>query len=126
VPIETIRSEHLPAPIGPFAPAVRSGGFIFLSGQVGVDRAAGKLAEGGIEAEARQLFANLATVLDAAGKSFGDVVRAGVFLTNMDDFAAVNAIYAEQFEPPFPARTTVTVAALPLGASIEIDLIVQA
>jgi 2-iminobutanoate/2-iminopropanoate deaminase len=103
VPIETIRSEHLPAPIGPFAPAVRSGGFIFLSGQVGVDRAAGKLAEGGIEAEARQLFANLATVLDAAGKSFGDVVRAGVFLTNMDDFAAVNAIYAEQFEPPFPA-----------------------
>ena len=126
MPIETIRSERLPPPIGPFSPATRSGGFIFLSGQVGVDPATGKLAAGGVEAEARQLFANLATLLDAAGKSFRDVVRAGVFLTDMGDFAAVNAIYAEQFEPPFPARTTVTVAALPLGASIEIDLIVQA
>src|SRR5947207_244764 len=90
VPIETIRSERLPPPIGPFSPAIRSGGFIFLSGQVGVDPATGKLAAGGVEAEARQLFANLATLLDAAGKSFGDVVRAGVFLTDMGDFAAVN------------------------------------
>ena len=122
--IEAIRSDALPPPVGPFSPAVRSGDFIFFSGQVGVDPATGKLLAGGVEAEARQLFRNLATLLDAAGKSFGDVVRAGVFLTDIGDFAAVNAIYAGQFEPPFPARTTVGVAALPLGARIEIELLV--
>jgi 2-iminobutanoate/2-iminopropanoate deaminase len=122
--IEAISSDALPPPVGPFSPAVRSGDFIFFSGQVGVDPATGKLVEGGVEAEARQLFRNLATLLEAAGKSFGDVVRAGVFLTDIGDFAAVNAIYAEEFERPFPARTTVAVAALPLGARIEIELLV--
>jgi len=122
--IEAIRSDALPPPVGPFSPAVRSGDFIFFSGQVGVDPATGKLVEGGVEAEARQLFRNLATLLEAAGRSFGDVVRAGVFLTDITDFAEVNAIYAGQFEPPFPARTTVAVAALPLGARIEIELLV--
>ena len=122
--IEAIRSDALPPPVGPFSPAVRSGDFIFFSGQVGQDPATGKLVEGGIEAEARQLFRNLATLLEAAGRSFGDVVRAGVFLTDITDFAEVNAIYAGQFEPPFPARTTVAVAALPLGARIEIELLV--
>jgi len=122
--IEAIRSDALPPPVGPFSPAVRSGDFIFFSGQVGVDPATGKLVEGGVEAEARQLFRNLATLLEAAGKSFGDVVRAGVFLTDITDFAEVNAVYAGEFEPPFPARTTVAVAALPLGARIEIELLV--
>ena len=122
--IEAISSDALPPPVGPFSPAVRSGDFIFFSGQVGVDPATGKLVEGGVEAEARQLFRNLATLLEAAGKSFGDVVRAGVFLTDITDFAEVNAIYAGQFERPFPARTTVGVAALPLGARIEIELLV--
>src|SRR4051812_16143953 len=124
--IEAIRSDRLSPPVGPFSPAVRSGGFIFFSGQVGQDPATGKVVAGGVEAEARQLFRNLAALLDAAGRSFRDIVRVGVFLTNMADFAAVNAIYAEQFEPPFPARTTVAVAALPLGAAIEIELLVQA
>lgn len=124
--IEPIRSDKLSPPVGPFSPAVRSGDLIFFSGQVGQDPSTGQLVSGGIEAEARQLFRNLATLLQAAGKGFGDVVRAGVFLTRIDDFAAVNAIYAEQFEPPFPARTTVAVAALPLGAAIEIDLVVRA
>jgi 2-iminobutanoate/2-iminopropanoate deaminase len=123
--IEAIRSDKLAPPAGPFSPAVRSGGFIFFSGQVGQDPATGKLSEGGVEAEARQIFRNLASLLEAAGKSFGDVVRAGVFLTDIGDFAAVNAIYAEHFEPPFPARTTVGVAALPLGARIEIELLVE-
>jgi 2-iminobutanoate/2-iminopropanoate deaminase len=123
---EAIRSDQLPPPVGPFSPAIRAGGFIFFSGQVGVEPATGKLVAGGIEAEARQLFANLAVLLEAAGKAFGDVVRAGVFLTEIGDFGAVNGIYAERFEPPFPARTTVAVAALPLGASVEIELIVQA
>jgi 2-iminobutanoate/2-iminopropanoate deaminase len=123
--IEAIRSEKLSPPVGPFSPAVRSGDFIFFSGQVGQDPATGRLVEGGVEAEARQLFHNLATLLDAACKSFGDVIRAGVFLTDISEFAAVNAVYAEHFEPPFPARTTVGVAALPLGARIEIELLVR-
>ena len=124
--IEAFHSDSLPPPVGPFSPAVRSGGFIFFSGQVGVDPATGKLVEGGVEPEARQVFRNLATLLEAVGKSFADVVRAGVFLTDIGDFAAVNAVYAEAFEVPFPARTTVAVAALPLGASIEIDVVVEA
>ena len=123
--IEAISSDALPPPVGPFSPAVRSGGFIFFSGQVGVDPATGQLVEGGVEAETRQIFRNLATLLEAAGKSFGDVVRAGVFLTDIGDFGAVNAVYADAFERPFPARTTVAVAALPLGARIEIELLVE-
>jgi 2-iminobutanoate/2-iminopropanoate deaminase len=125
VPNDAIIAEQLPPPVGPFSPAIRAGGFIFFSGQVGVDPATGKLAAGGVEGEAKQLFANLATLLDAAGKTFGEVVRAGVFLTDIADFASVNAIYAEQFDQPFPARTTVAVAALPLGAAIEIELLIK-
>ena len=124
--LQAIRSEKLAPPVGPFSQAVRSENSIFLSGQVGQDPVTGRLASGGVEAQARQIFSNLAAVLEAAGKSFEDVVRVGVFLTDMQDFAAVNAIYAEYFEPPFPARTTIAVAALPLGAAIEIDLVVQA
>lgn len=123
---EAIISDRLSPPVGPFSPAIRSGDFIFFSGQVGQDPATGKLVQGGVEAEARQLFKNVATLLEAAGKSFADVVKANVYLTVIQDFAAINAIYAEQFEAPFPARTTVAVAALPLGASIEIELLVQA
>src|SRR4051794_28866623 len=96
--VQALRSDKLAAPIGPFSQAVRSGDFIFFSGQVGQDPATGKLVEGGVEAEARLLFRNLTTLLTAAGKSFGDVVMARVFLTSIADFAAVNAIYAEQFE----------------------------
>ena len=124
--IEAIRSDRLSPPVGPFSPAVRAGDVIFFSGQVGQDPATGKLVEGGVEAEARQLLSNLATLLDTAGKSFRDVVMARVFLTRIEDFAAVNAIYAEQFEPPFPSRTTIGVAALPLGASVEVELLVRA
>ena len=124
--IHAIKSDALAPPVGPFSQAIRSGDFIFFSGQVAQDPATGKLVQGGVEAEARQLFKNLATLLETAGKSFADVVKANVFLTVIQDFAAINAIYAEQFDAPFPARTTVAVAALPLGASIEIELLVQA
>ena len=123
--IEAISSNALPTPAGPFSPAVRSGDFIFMSGQVGQDPASGKVVAGGVEAEARQIFRNAATLLDAAGKAFGDVVRVGIFLTDIGDFAAVNAIYAAQFTPPFPARTTIAAAALPLGATIEIEFVVE-
>lgn len=123
--IATITSEKLSPPVGPFSPAVRSGEFLFFSGQVGQDPSSGKLVEGGVEQQARQIFHNLATLLQAAGRSFGDVVRAGIFLTRIEDFATVNAIYAEHFKAPYPARTTVAVAALPLGAAIEIELLVR-
>ena len=123
--IDTIRSDRLSPPVGPFSPAVRAGGFLFFSGQVGQDPATGALVQGGVEAQARQLFRNLAALLEAAGKGFGDVVKANVYLTDIGDFAPINAIYAEAFDAPFPARTTVAVAALPLGAHIEIELLVK-
>ena len=122
---QVITSDKLAPAAGPFSPAVHAGGFIFLSGQIGQDPATGKPVEGGIEPQAEQLFVNLRAVLDAAGKSFADVVRAGVYLASMDDFAAMNEIYARHMPSPYPARTTIAVAALPLGAAVEIDLVVQ-
>jgi len=121
-----ITSTELAPPVGPFSQGTRMGAFIFLSGQVGQDPATGKVVEGGVAAEAERVLANFAAVLRAAGKSFDDVVRVGIFLTSMGDFATVNAIYAKQFTKPYPARTTVAVAALPLGASVEMDMIVAA
>src|SRR5579862_6222812 len=121
-----IISSKLAPPVGPFSPGIRTGEFIYFSGQVGQDPATGKLVEGGVVAETERLFQNLDAVLEAAGKSFDDVVRVGVFLTDMGDFAVVNTIYAKFFSQPYPARTTIAAAALPLGASIEIDIIVAA
>ena len=125
MPLHALRSDKLSPPVGPFSQAIHSGDLIFFSGQVGLT-ADGKLVDGGVAAEARQVFANLAAVLDAAGKSFADVVRVGVFLTDMGDFAAINADYARHFSEPYPARTTIAVAALPLGARVEIDMVVKA
>jgi len=121
-----ITSPELSPPVGPFSQAVMVDGVIFFSGQVAQDPATGKVVEGGIEAETERIFQNLSAVLKAAGRSFDDVVRAGVFLKNMSDFAAMNGIYAKYFSQPFPARTTIAAAALPLGACVEIDLIVKA
>ena len=122
----SITSSELAPPAGPFSQAVEIGGFLFFSGQVAQDPATGKVVEGGIVRETERVFQNLAAVLNAAGKSFDDVVRAGVFLTNMTDFAAMNGVYARHFSPPYPARTTIAAAALPLGACVEIDLVVKA
>ena len=119
-------SPKLTPPVGPFSQAIKCQGFIYLSGQIGQDPATGKLVRGGVAAEAEQVFKNLAAVLEAAGKSFADVVQVLVFLTNISDYAAVNAIYAKQFSQPYPARTVVAVAALPLGASFEVDLVASA
>jgi 2-iminobutanoate/2-iminopropanoate deaminase len=121
-----ITSPELAPPVGPFSQAIEVGGFIYVSGHVGQDPATGKVVEGGIAAETERVFQNLSSVLKAAGKSFDDVVRAGVYLTSMSDFAALNGVYAKHFSKPFPARTTIAVAALPLGACIEIDLVVKA
>ena len=121
-----ITSPALSPPVGPFSQAIDAGGFIYFSGQVGQDPTTGKLVAGGMAAETERIFQNLSALLKAAGKSFDDVVRAGVFLTSMGDFVALNGVYAKHFSQPFPARTTIAVAALPLGACVEIDLVVKA
>jgi 2-iminobutanoate/2-iminopropanoate deaminase len=120
-----ITSLELAPPVGPFSQAIKVGDFIFFSGQVGQEPTTGKLVAGGIVAETERVLQNLSAVLKASGKSFGDVARAGVYLTNMSDFVALNGVYAKHFSQPFPARTTIAVAALPLGACVEIDLVVK-
>ncbi len=120
-----INAKELGPAAGPFSHAVRGGELLFLSGQVGVLPNSKRLADGGVEAQTAQVLKNLKHVLEAAGKSFSDVVRVGVYLTSMNDFAAMNAIYASYFVEPFPARTTIGVVALPLGACVEIDMVVQ-
>ena len=120
-----ITSNELSPPVGPFSPALRSGEYIFFSGQVGQHPSTGRLVSGGVEPETEQIFANLALLLAAADKMFSDVVRVGVFLTDISSFSTMNGIYAKYFTQPYPARTTVGVAALPLGASVEIEIIVR-
>ena len=122
---ETFTSDRIGPPVGPFSHAVRGGESIYLSGQVGHDPATGRLAEGGVAAQTEQALRNLAAVLEAAGRTLDDVVRVGVYLADMGDFAAMNEVYARTFEPPYPARTTIGVAALPLGAAVEIDCIAR-
>ncbi len=113
------------AVVGPYSHGIQSDPFVFLSGQTPIDPATGLLAEGSIEAQTRQCFANLGAVLAAAGLDFGDVVKCNVYLVDMADFAAMNAAYAEAFDEPFPARTTIGVASLPLGARVEIEMIAR-
>jgi 2-iminobutanoate/2-iminopropanoate deaminase len=115
------------AAIGPYSHGVRAGGdLVFLSGQTPIDAATGKLVAGGIKDQVRQCFSNLGAVLSAAGMSFDDVVKCNVFLVDMGDFAAMNEVYATQFRAPFPARTTIGVASLPLDARVEIEMIATA
>jgi 2-iminobutanoate/2-iminopropanoate deaminase len=117
-----ITTQHAPAAIGPYSQAIRVGNFVFASGQLGLDPKTGKLQEG-VEAQARQVLANVQAVLAAAGTTPANVVKATVFLTNLGDFAKVNALYGEVFQHEPPARSTVQVAALPLGGLVEIEVI---
>ena len=110
------------ATVGPYSHAVEGAGLLFLSGQTPVDPATGKLVTGSLGEQTAQCFRNLGAVLEAAGLTFDDVVNVQVYLTDMNDFAAMNAVYSQQFSKPFPARTTIGVASLPLGASIEIGM----
>lgn len=122
-----IRTEGAPAPVGPYSQAIRAGELVFASGQIPLDPVTGKIVEGEIEVETRQVLANLAAVLEAAGSGLDRVVRATVYLTDLSLFPRVNAIYAEAFHSdPAPARVTIGVAALPLGAQVEIDAIALA
>jgi len=111
--------------VGPYSHAVESDGLIFLSGQTPIDSATGALVEGGIQPQTRQCFANLFGVLLAAGLTPDAVQKVNVFLTDMANFAAMNEVYREQFSEPYPARTTIGVAALPLGAMVEIEMIAR-
>lgn len=111
---------------GPYSLASQSGDLLFTSGQIGLDADTNALVEGGFAAQTRQVFKNLKSLLDAAGLGFGDVIKANNYLTDVSNFAAFNAIYAENFAEPYPARTTIGVASLPLGALVEVEFIVRA
>lgn len=127
--VTVISTDKAPAAVGPYSQAVRvahmfpsgEGHIIYSSGQIGLDPVTGKLVGGGIEAEARQAFANLAAVVEEAGASLGNALKLTLFLTNLGDFAKVNAIMKELVPEPFPARSTVGVASLPLGAVFEVE-----
>lgn len=122
----TVNAPSAPAAVGPYSHAVRHGELLFLSGQAPLDPESGTVVEGGVEAQTRQVLANLEAVLTAAGATFEDVLKANIYLTDLADFHAVNAIYAEKFTEPYPARTTIGVAGLPLGISVEIELVARA
>ena len=109
--------------IGPYSAAVASGDLVFVSGQIALEPVAGKLVEGDIAAQTRQSLENLKTILAAAGLTFANVVKTTIFLTSMDDFAAVNAVYKSYLTEPYPARSTIAVAALPMGAKVEIEMV---
>ena len=123
---EAVVSAEIAPPVGPFSPAVRCDDLVFLSGQVAQSPTTGKLIGEDIAAQTEQIFLNLRAVLRAAGLTLADAVRVGVYLTDMRDLASMNAVYGRQFDAPYPARTTVAVADLPLGAAIEIDLVARA
>ncbi|MCB9148305.1 MAG: RidA family protein [Caldilineaceae bacterium] len=120
-----ISTQSAPAAVGPYSQAIGTEQFLFLSGQLGLDPQSGKLKEG-LEAQTRQILTNLRSVLEAGGSSMEQIVKTTIFLTNMADFATVNSIYAEAFSGEPPARSTVQVAALPLGGLVEIEAIALA
>jgi 2-iminobutanoate/2-iminopropanoate deaminase len=115
-----ISTPDAPAAIGPYSQAIQVGQTLYLAGQIALDPVSGEMVTGGIEAETRQVMENLGAVLEAAGFGFGDVVQSQVFLTNLDDFGAMNGVYGSYFGEGAPARATVGVAALPRGALVEI------
>ena len=122
---EIITTDRIAPSVGPFSAAVRAGDLLFLSGQVALDPATSKLVAGDIGAQTEQIFANISAVLEAAGKSFDDVMKTTVYLADMKDFGAMNTVYARYFQTPYPARTTIQAAGLPLGAAVEIEVVAR-
>ncbi len=123
--MELHHTNQAPAAIGPYSQAVSVDGWVYTSGQVGLDPATTELVPGGFEAQARQVLANLGAVLASAGCSFADVVKSTIYLADLADFAALNALYAEAMGSHRPARSTVQVAGLPKGALVEIDMVAR-
>ena len=122
---KAILTDKAPRPIGPYSQAVQYGNLVFASGQIPIDPATGNLVTGDVVKETEQVFANLAAVLAAAGTSLERAVKTTVFLTDMGLFAKVNEVYARHFREPFPARSTIEVAALPKGVSVEIEVVAE-
>lgn len=123
---QSVNAPDAPLAVGPYSHAVRGGQMVYLSGQTPLDPATGRLVDGDVSVQTARVFANLASVLTAAGLTFEHVVKVNVYLTDLADFTAMNEVYAQIFSEPFPARTTVAVAGLPLGAEVEIELIARA
>jgi 2-iminobutanoate/2-iminopropanoate deaminase len=121
---QAVQTNGAPAAIGPYSQAIRSGDLVFCSGQLGIDPATGELADG-VEAQVERSLRNLEAVLDAAGLSIGDVVKTTIFLADIGDFAAVNAVYATFMPDPPPARSTIGVGALPKGGLVEIEAVAR-
>ena len=124
--MNAISTTKAPAAIGPYSQAIKVGELVFVSGQLPIDPATGAFAEGGIKELTRQSLTNMKAILEEAGTSMGNVVKTTVFLADMNDFAAMNEVYAEFFAAPFPARSAVAVKTLPKGALVEIECIAQA
>jgi 2-iminobutanoate/2-iminopropanoate deaminase len=120
---QAVATGSAPGAVGPYSQAIASGPFVFCAGQLGLDPASGELVEGGVEAQAERALRNLTAVLDAAGASWADVVKTTIFLADIGDFAAVNAVYAQHMPDPPPARSTFAVGALPKGGLVEIEAI---
>src|SRR5712691_7532877 len=120
---EAVSSPSAPRAIGPYSPAIRAGQLLFVSGQVSIDPASGRFIAGDIEAETRRVMENIGALLKAGGLDFAAVVRTTVFLSDMNDFVAMNEVYGGFFAEPYPARATVQVARLPRDARVEIDVI---
>jgi 2-iminobutanoate/2-iminopropanoate deaminase len=125
MPRQATNSPELATPVGPFSHAVDAGGLLFLSGQVGQDPVSGKLIQGGVRQQTQQIFANIVLLLKDLGLTLDDVVKVSVFLTSMSNFAEMNALYGEHFDKPYPARTTVAVSELPLGALVEMEMVAR-
>lgn len=125
-PPSAVFSGSAPRPIGPYSQAVRAGGFLFMSGQLGVDPGTGAVVEGGAAEQAEAALRNISAVLEAAGAGIGDVVKVSIYLRDIADFPAVNAVYARHFSSWKPARTTVGGLMLPKGALVEVDAIAMA
>ncbi|MDX2451513.1 RidA family protein [Desulfosarcina sp.] len=122
---KAIQTDSAPAAIGPYSQAVVSGGFLFTSGQLPIDPATGKIPEGTIEEKAHIVFRNLAAIAKEAGTNLDNAVKTTVYLADIGNFQAVNKVYAQYFKEPYPARSAFQVAALPLGAEIEVEAIFQ-
>jgi len=118
-----VHTDQAPAAIGPYSQAVRAGDTVYLSGQIPLDPVTGNLVEGDIGVQARRAFDNLRAVCIAAGGTLDQIARLGLYLTDLGDFAAVNAVMAEYFQAPYPARSTVEVSGLPRGAAFEVDAV---
>jgi len=123
--MQAIQTDSAPGAIGPYSQAIAVAGFLFSAGRIGLVAGTGEMAGADVETQARQVFANLEAVLSAAGLGFRDVVKTTVFLADMAEFGAVNAIYGEHFVEPYPARSTVAAAGLPKGARVEVDVIAR-